>query len=204
MASNCKSTRYNLLTSATNKTKVVAGEKEMAGSQREITPEHIRKLLDVKKMSVKELADTLNVSEATVHRWLKADGPEPGGTAAAVLAALLAASGVLGASTGALGVAGVAGMGAIGGPVGLAAGALVGLAMSGYKLFKNMDSSFKDAASDNQVMRQLEHWAKSQEDLQKEIKRREALANELQEAERRIKALEKKLAGKDADESPTE
>jgi len=122
------------------------------------------------------------------------------------------ASGILGASAGTLGVVGAAGVGAgvgaIGGPVGLAvgaaAGALVGLAMSGYKLFKNMDSSFKEAAPDNQVMRQLEHWAKSQEDLQKEIKRRETLANELQEAERRIKELEKKLAGKEADESPKE
>jgi DNA repair exonuclease SbcCD ATPase subunit len=98
----------------------------------------------------------------------------------------------------------------VGVAVGAGAAALIGLARSGYKLFKNMDSSFKEADPNNQVMKQLEHWAKSQEhlqwakyheDLKNEIKRREGLANELQEAERRIKELERKLSGKEADEA---
>jgi DNA-binding transcriptional regulator YiaG len=106
------------LTIATICAKIISMSKKMSDSQQEITPELINSLLEVNKMSAKELAEMLNVSEATVHSWRKSGGDRPTGTAAAFLAALLASSGILAA--GSLAVAGAPIVGA-GTPAGVGA-----------------------------------------------------------------------------------
>ncbi|MEJ2718771.1 MAG: helix-turn-helix domain-containing protein, partial [Deltaproteobacteria bacterium] len=67
-------------------------------------PEMIRRFLKEENLTPRQLADTLNVAETTVHRWLKGEA-RPTGTAASILWTLIGLGGVaLGArATGLLG-----------------------------------------------------------------------------------------------------
>ncbi len=61
-------------------------------TDKDIQPDLIRRLMVARGISAKQLAKALNVSEASVFRWLK--GTRPTGTAAAILGLLIFVSGL--------------------------------------------------------------------------------------------------------------
>lgn len=168
----------------------------MSSTKIEIPPELIQKFLDEKGMTPKELAELLNVSEPTVYRWLRTDRKPvpPTGTAAAVLASMIAAAGLLpAASIIGRGVGLSLGASLLGGPIGMVlAGAGIG-----YSLYKALRSTFEEEAQKNpEVMKLLEKAAENHEARMTQLQTQKELRRQLDEARQRIKDLESQI-GKD-------
>lgn len=64
----------------------------MTATSRDISPDLLRQFLEQTGMSTKQFAKYLNVSEASVFRWL--DGTKPTGTSAAVMGLLILNAGI--------------------------------------------------------------------------------------------------------------
>lgn len=181
----------------------------MSSTKIEIPPELIQKFLDEKGMTPKELAELLNVSEPTVYRWLPPDPSRPRstdrkpvpptGTAAAVLASMIAAAGLLpAASIIGRGVGLSLGASLLGGPIGMVlAGAGIG-----YSLYKALRSTFEEEAQKNpEVMKLLEKAAENHEARMTELQTQKELRRQLDEARQRIKDLESQI-GEDRASGP--
>lgn len=136
----------------------------MTATTRDISPDLIRQFLEQSGLSTKQFAKYLNVSEASVFRWL--DGTKPTGTSAAVLGLLILGAG-LSRSTG-----------------------IKDCAARGLSLFRLMASMIdptNDAMLDLQHRLGLEYL----KELQKE--ECEIISRELDEAEQEAKEAIEKL-----------
>jgi DNA-binding transcriptional regulator YiaG len=169
-------------------------EQQMTNGKNEAdinVPELIQKLLSDENMAPAQLATALNVSETTVHRWLKGES-EPSGTAAAILWTLIGLGGIaIGAAAPLLGpAAGVLGGTALGARLLRTASVGMGAISSGIGIYKLLKKRLDEAGVDD--VETLVEAIKKKEEQEQKVK---ALRERLEEEEKKLRELEE-ITGK--------